>query len=327
MKLGMITDSVGAMGFDAMLEFSARLGLDCLEFACGNWSAAPHLDRRALLADAGKRRDFLARIEAHGLSISALNCSGNPLHPGDEGRAHDEVTRETIALAGLLGVERVVMMSGCPGAPGDAYPNWITVAWPMETRRVLQWQWDEVLIPYWRDLADYANGHGVRRLCLELHGQQNVYNVPTLLRLREAVGETVGANFDPSHLMWMGADPLAAIRALGPAIYHVHAKDTRIDPEIAGLHSNIETIANERWQERAWNYVTLGYGHGEAWWARIHRRAGRHRLRRRAVDRARGFHDVAAGRRGENGGIAGPGGMQPPAAVTQAQLSRPFLAM
>ena len=129
----------------------------------------------------------------------------------------------------MIGVENVILMSGCPGAKGDKHPNWITVAWPPETTEILEWQWNEVLIPYWRDLVAFADGKGMRRLCLELHGGQNVYNVETLFRLREAAGETVGVNFDPSHLMWMGADPLAAIEALGPAIFHVHAKDTRID--------------------------------------------------------------------------------------------------
>ena len=267
MKIGMITDSVGALDFDAMLALSSRLKLDTLEFACGNWSPAPHIDRAALLADAGRRREFLERVTGQGMSISALNCSGNPLHPGEEGRAHAQVVRETIVLAGKMGIDRVVLMSGCPGAPGDSYPNWITVEWPLEVREVLRWQWDEVLVPYWRDLVAFAGANGVGKLCIELHGQQNVYNVRTLLRLREAVGETVGANFDPSHLMWMGADPIAAIRALGPAIYHVHAKDTRIDPGLAGLHGTIETIPGDRFQERAWNYITLGYGHGEAWWS------------------------------------------------------------
>jgi sugar phosphate isomerase/epimerase len=123
-----------------------------------------------------------------------------------------------------------------------------------------------VLIPYWRDLVAYANGLGVRKLCLELHGHQNVYNVRTLTRLREAAGETVGANLDPSHLMWMGADPIAAVRALGEAVYHVHAKDTRVDPVIAAVNGVIETTPGDRFQDRAWNYITLGYGHGELWW-------------------------------------------------------------
>ena len=266
MQIGMLTDSLPDAGFDTMLAVAARLGLDVLEFGCGNWSSAPHLDLDALLGSGALRREFLARVVAHGIGISALNCSGNPLHPGDAGRRHDDVTRKTIRLARLLGVDRVVMMSGCPGAPGDAHPNWITTEWPPEVRDIVRWQWDEVLLPYWRDLVAYANDEGVPRLCLELHGHQNVYNVATLVKLRDAVGPTVGANLDPSHLMWMGADPLAAARALGSAVYYVHAKDTRIDAAIAGVNGVIDTTPGSEYRSRAWNYITLGHGHDEAWW-------------------------------------------------------------
>ena len=269
MKIGMITDSLPDTDFETLLATGARLELDMLEFGCGNWSSAPHLKLDQMLESDTERRDFRARLSAHGIAISALNCSGNPLHPGEHGRRHDEVTRKTIKLASLMGVERVVMMSGCPGAKGDASANWITTDWPPEVREILRWQWDEVLIPYWRDLVAYANALGVRKLCLELHGHQNVYNVRTLQKLREAVGETVGVNFDPSHLMWMGADPLAAVRALGGAIYHFHAKDTRIDPVISGVNGVIETTPGDRFQDRAWNYITLGYGHGELWWREL----------------------------------------------------------
>ncbi|MBI1773839.1 MAG: sugar phosphate isomerase/epimerase [Proteobacteria bacterium] len=267
MKIGMITDSLGKLSFEALLTTSARLGLDALEFACGNWSSAPHINLAKMLESEKARREFKAAVADHGLEISALNCSGNPLHPGESGRQHDRVTRDTIKLASLMGIDRVVMMSGCPGAPGDKHPNWITVEWPAELREILRWQWDDVLIPYWRDLVAYANNLGIRKLCLELHGFQNVYSVRTLARLRNAVGDTVGANFDPSHLMWMGADPLVAVRALGSAIYHVHAKDTRIDPNIATENGILETVPGDRFQERAWNYITLGYGHGEQWWS------------------------------------------------------------
>jgi sugar phosphate isomerase/epimerase len=266
MKIGMITDSLPGTDFDDLLATAARLRLDMLEFGCGNWSPAPHLDLERMLESAAARKNFQASLAAHGFAISALNCSGNPLHPGEPGRRHDAVTRKTIKLAGMMGVERVVMMSGCPGAKGDASANWITTEWPPEVRDILRWQWEEVLIPYWRDLVAYANDHGVRKLCLELHGYQNVYNVRTLLRLRDAVGPTVGANLDPSHLMWMGADPIAAARALGDAIYHVHAKDTRVDPVISGVNGLIETTPGDRFRDRAWNYITLGYGHGEQWW-------------------------------------------------------------
>ena len=262
----MITDSLPGTDSDTLLGTAVRLELDMLEFGCGNWSSAPHLDLDRMLGSEPERRNFKACLDEHGIAMSALNCSGNPLHPGEHGHRHDAVTRKTIKLASLMGVDRVVMMSGCPGAKGDGNANWITTEWPPEVREILRWQWDEVLIPYWRDLVAYANGLDIRKLCLELHGHQNVYNVRTLLRLRGAVGETVGANFDPSHLMWMGADPIAAVRALGDAIYHVHAKDTRVDPVIAGVNGVIETTPGDRFQDRAWNYITLGYGHGELWW-------------------------------------------------------------
>jgi sugar phosphate isomerase/epimerase len=162
------------------------------------------------------------------------------------------------------------MMSGLPGGgPNDATANWVTTAWPPENQAMLDWQWNQAIVPYWKDLAAYARGLGITRIALELHGHQAVYSVSTLRRLREAVGDIIGANFDPSHLMWMGADPIAAIRALGPAIHHVHAKDTAIDPVNAGRDGVLETTPNERFADRAWNYVTLGYGRDEAWWNRF----------------------------------------------------------
>ncbi len=269
MKIGMITDSLSDLSVDELVKTAAELGIERLEFAGGNWSRAPHLTLDRMLESESARREFMARLRDHGIALSALNCSGNPVHPGEHGKRHREVTENTIKLASLLGVERVVMMSGCPGGPGDANANWVTTSWPAEMQTILKYQWEQVLIPYWRGLVTYANGLGIRKLCLELHGHQNVYSVETFQRLRNAVGDTVGVNFDPSHLMWMGADPLQAIPALDGAIYHVHAKDTRIDPAIAGLNGRIEFKTNDRASERAWNYVTLGLGHDDAWWRKF----------------------------------------------------------
>ena len=266
MHIGLVTDSLSALALPELLETATRLGITALEFGCGNWSAAPHLKLDELLADAGKRRTLLGELRARGVSISALNCSGNPLHPGEPGQRHREVTSKTIRLAGLLEVDRVVMMSGCPGGPGDANANWVTTAWPPEAARVLAWQWDAVVVPYWSALVQQAEREGVRRLCLELHGQQNVYNVASFRRLRDAVGPVVGVNFDPSHLFWMGADPLAAIRMLAGSIFHVHAKDTLIQPAPASINGLIDVTANDALNERSWRYVTLGYGHDTLWW-------------------------------------------------------------
>ena len=266
MKIGLTTDSLSKLSFEELLPAAAAMGIDTVEFGCGNFSSGPHLKLDAMLDSAATRREFVARIKDHGLAISALNCSGNQLAPGEAGKRHDAVVRKTMQLAGLMDIDRVVMMSGLPGGPGDANPNWIVSSWPLELAQMLEYQWTDVAASYWRDLAAFAPNHGVKRIAIEIHGNQLVYNTRTMLRLREIAGATVGVNFDPSHLMWMGADPLAAIRVIGgDAIFHVHAKDTRIE-NAAAAHSVLETLPNHRATERAWNYVTLGYGHDEAWW-------------------------------------------------------------
>ena len=266
MRIGLTTDSLGQLPFDKLLETAASMGIETLEFGCGNWSSAPHLNLNALLESESQRADFLAKIRAHGLEISALNCSGNQLAPGQRGKSHDQVVRGALKLAGLLRVRRIVMMSGLPGGPGDQNANWITTAWPPEVHEILRYQWEDVALPYWRDLAKEARVNGVEKICIEQHAHQLVYNTETALRLREAVGDLVGINFDPSHALWMGGNPLRAIRQLRDAIYHVHAKDTRIDPQQSELNTLLETKPNARVAERAWNYVTLGYGHSEIWW-------------------------------------------------------------
>jgi len=267
MKIGLNTDSVSELSVEQTLDLAAELGLDYVEFATGNWSSAPHLDLDHMLADSQARGRLTAMLAERNLQISALTCSGNPLDPGPAGAKHREVTDKTLELAGLLGVTRIVIMSGLPGGPGDTHPNWVVVGWPPEVGALLEWQWTEQVIPYWTDLVARAKQVDDLRFCLELHAQQVVYNVPTLRRLRDAVGERVGANLDPSHLMWMGADPISSIQALGDAVYHVHAKDTRIEPNVV-TRTVLETISlfDPDRSRRAWNYVTLGDGHDETFW-------------------------------------------------------------
>lgn len=266
MKIGMVTDSLGSLSFDELLPTAANLGIEQLEFCCGNWSSAPHINLDLMLESESARREFVAKIRDHGLAISALNCSGNQLTPGESGKQHDAVVRKTFQLAKLLDIHRVVMMSGLPGGPGDTNANWIIVAWPPETTKVLNYQWNDVAIPYWKELANYAKNQGIERIAIELHGQQLAYNTETLLKLRNAVGEIIGANFDPSHMMWMGGEPLKAIRKLGDAIYYVHAKDTRIDHDNSDPNGLLESKGGDQVMARAWNYVTLGYGHSDSWW-------------------------------------------------------------
>jgi sugar phosphate isomerase/epimerase len=260
---------MGNLSLTKMLDACVTLGVEGVEMTGGGWSSAPHLRAEQLLTDASERKAFLKEIEARGLQIAALNCSGNPLDPGDLGARHRRDTELTIRLAGELGVKKVVMMSGLPpAAPGDSIPNWITytVSWPPTLKDVLNYQWNEVAIPYWEGLVRLADEVGVEKFALENFSSMLVWNPETLSRLRNAVGPKVGLNLDPSHLFWMGADPIAAARALGPAIHHVHGKDVRIERGLADVNGLLETKTVEDTVGRAWNYVAVGAGHDLQWW-------------------------------------------------------------
>jgi sugar phosphate isomerase/epimerase len=265
-KIGIVSDSLAHLGLEEMLDAAVALGIAGIEINTGNWSSAPHLDLPHMLKDEGARSRFLKAFETRGLELIALNANGNQLHPVD-GARQSVVLHDTLRLASLLGVDKVCLMSGLPaGGPQDQTPNWVVSSWPPETQTILKWQWEEKLLPYWHDLAQVAKANGVAKLCVELHGNQLVYNVPALLRLRTAIGPIVGANLDPSHLMWMGADPHAAVDALGEAILHVHAKDVYLNPPRQATTSLLENGSLTDIAARSWSYITLGYGHGASWW-------------------------------------------------------------
>lgn len=269
MKLAICTDAYGNLSFTDMLDKVKSLGVDGIEMTAGGWGGCPHLNRLELLASAENRAAFLAEIAQRGLEIAALNCSGNPLHPGEMGAAHTKNTYEVVELAGLLGVKKIVMMSGCPaGAPGDMTPNWITttVSWPDYMAPALEYQWNEVTIPWWKKFALHCKAHGVEQVAIEEFPCMIVYNPETLWKLRNAVGEVVGINLDPSHLMTMGADPIASARALKGAIYHIHGKDARIERGLSAVNGLLETKPVTDTENRTWNYVAVGCGKDLQWW-------------------------------------------------------------
>jgi sugar phosphate isomerase/epimerase len=265
MKIGMVSDSLGHLPRDEMLGKAAAMGVEGIELNACNWTSAPHMDLKALLNSASERKALKAALDQRNLDLIAFNANGNQLHP-TEGKRQSDDLYDTIRLAGEMSVPVVVLMSGLPaGCATDSMPNWIVSSWPPETQAILKYQWEYVALPYWRKLAAHAKSHNVK-LAVELHGNQLVYNVPTLLRLRKEIGDVVGANLDPSHLMWMDADPLAAIDALGSAIHHVHAKDAFINKPVAATTSRLENGSLMNIATRSWSYITLGYGHGESWW-------------------------------------------------------------
>ncbi|MGM7724308.1 sugar phosphate isomerase/epimerase family protein [Metabacillus sp. Hm71] len=269
MKLSYVTDSLGHLPFEEMLDFVADLGIDTIEMTTGGWSPAPHLRLDELLESEQKRRDFLTSLDKRHIKLCALNCSGNPLDPGELGKQHREITEKTMELAKLLGVKKVIMMSGLPaGSPEDKIPNWITytVSWPPVLKEIFDYQWNEVAIPYWKDLVRKAEACGVEKIALENFSSQLVYNPETLFRLRNAVGPIVGLNLDPSHLIWMGADPILAARKLGGAIHHVHGKDVRLERHLSAVNGILETKEVTDVANRAWNYVAVGCGQDLQWW-------------------------------------------------------------
>jgi sugar phosphate isomerase/epimerase len=265
MRLGFVSDSLGGLGFETMLDHAARLGVAGVEVNTCGWSTAPHFDLRGMLGSAARQKAFRAAFDDRGLEIISLNANGNPLHPTDPRQGED--LKATIRVAGEMGITTVCTMSGLPaGSASDTMPNWVVSSWPPETQAILRYQWEEKLIPFWTEIVALAKQCGVERIALELHGNQCVYNVPTLKRLRAAVGPVVGANLDPSHLFWMGADPLVAAEALGGAVHHVHAKDTFLNAPVQATTSLLENGSLMDIPARSWSYITLGFGHGEEWW-------------------------------------------------------------
>ena len=95
-----------------------------------------------------------------------------------------------------------------------------------------------------------------------------VYNTDTALKLRNACGEQIGVNFDPSHLFWQGIDPVYAIRKLGDAgaIFHFHAKDCKIDEINTKTTGVLDTKNYTDELNRSWIFRTIGYGHNAEIW-------------------------------------------------------------
>lgn len=265
MKLGFVSDSLGGMSLRGLLDQAADLGVEGVEVNTGGWSTSPHFDLEAMKSSATERKKFLKAFSDRGLELISLNANGNPLHPTDS--AQGECLKDTIRVAGEMGVKTVCTMSGLPaGSADDKMPNWVVSSWPPETQTILNYQWNDVLLPFWNEITSLAKRSGVERIALELHGNQCVYNVPSLLKLRKAVGPVVGANLDPSHLFWMSADPHVAAEALGEAVFHVHAKDTMLNVPVQATAGLLENGSLMNIPARSWSYITLGFGHGEEWW-------------------------------------------------------------
>ena len=267
MKLSVLANLYGSKPLDEALEKITSLGVHTVEIGAGGYPGKDHCNPAELLADEKKLEAFKATFKKYDVEICALACHGNPIHP-DKAIAkqfHDDMVN-AILLAEKIGVDTIVGFSGCPGSDPDAKrPSWITCPWPDDFLAALEYQW-EIMIAYWKDMTAFAKSHGVTKIALEMHPGFCVYNPETLLRLRKEVGDVIGANLDPSHLIWQGINPVIAARNLAGAIYHVHAKDTKVDSFNAEANGVLDTKHYGDELNRAWIFRTVGYGHGEDYW-------------------------------------------------------------
>jgi len=272
--IGVFDPVYDKLSLDAMLDKVSALGFEAMEIGTGGYPNNKHCPLDELIADKSKAKAWVKKFEDKNIRVATLSCHGNPVHPNAEHAAKDiDTFRKTVQLAEMLEVKVIVGFSGCPGGtPQDTQPNWITYRWPPEFNQMLQWQWKEKLVPYWKEAASYARSHGIKRLALEMHPNFSVYNPRTLLKLREAVGEEIGANCDLSHLFWQGCDPVEVIHFLGKqgAIFHAHMKDTVLFPGNLAKYGVLNFAFDKDDLELASDtFRAVGYGHSATLWKSV----------------------------------------------------------
>ena len=270
MKIGVFSVLFGSKPFEETLDYLVELGVEAIEIGTGAYPGNAHANPSVLLRSERRLMEFREAIRRRGLIISALSCHGNPLHPQTRiARAHHDVFLQTLELARRLDVSTVITFSGCPGGdPKATQPNWIVSPWPPEFSAMLAWQWKERVKPYWKDTARACRAAGVR-VAIEMHPNFVAYNPETMMRLREIAPRVIGCNFDPSHMFWQGVDIVTAIRTLGDAIFHVHAKDCRIDRPNVMRNGVLDAKSYTRELERSWIFRTVGYGNDALVWKDI----------------------------------------------------------
>ena len=273
MKLGVFSPVLATMSFREMVTYLSKLGVQQLEMGAGGYPGKAHFDPEVLLKDESAIEEIKEILAENKMSIAAISAHGNPVHPNKEiaEKFHNEFN-QAVLLAEKLGVDTMVGFSGCPGdSETSIRPNWVTCSWPEDYLETLKWQWEEVLIPYWKEEVKFCKDHGIKKIAFEMHPGFCVYNTSSVLKLREAVGDIIGANVDPSHLLWQGMDPVAVIKELGKknAIHHFHAKDTKIDKANTAVNGVLDTGHYGSVLDRSWVFRTVGYGNGKEMWNAI----------------------------------------------------------
>jgi sugar phosphate isomerase/epimerase len=271
LPIGVFDPVYADLSLDQMLDRVSALGIEAMEIGTGGYPGSRHCPVAELLADAAKAKAWKKKFEDRNIRVATFSCHGNPVHPDAKHAAQDaETFRQTVLLAERMNVPVIVGFSGCPGgSPTDTQPNWVTYHWPPEFAEMVDWQWKEKVIPYWKGAAKFAREHGIKKLAFEMHPNFVVYNPKTLMKLRAAVGEEIGANCDLSHLFWQGCNPVEAIHFLGKngALFHAHMKDTVLFPENVAKYGVLNfAFTKEELPGASDTFRAVGYGHGASLW-------------------------------------------------------------
>ena len=230
MQLGFVSAILPELSFDEICAIAAGEGYDCIEVMCWppgkaerRYAGVTHINVAALGPAAVDRvRETLQR---HGVGISALGYYPNPLAPDSrEAEVAQAHIRRVIEAAKALGLSTVNTFVG---------RDW--------TRSVEE-NWPRFL-DVWRPLIEFAEGHGVRigiENCPmiftrdEWPGGKNLACSPAIWRrmFGDIPSTSFGLNYDPSHPTWMQMDAIAPLRDFRDRIFHVHAKDVRVDQNL-----------------------------------------------------------------------------------------------
>ncbi|MEG1016696.1 MAG: sugar phosphate isomerase/epimerase, partial [Oscillospiraceae bacterium] len=271
MKLGIYTNARRDMSFYDFLDYIEPMGIEMVEIGCGEESGFAHCSPETLMSDKAEFAKFTGALSSHHIGISALSCHGNPISPNKEtADFSDKCMRNAVLLAEKLGLDTINCFSGCPGSGPEAkYINWITMSWPMDYAEAYEWQWNKVLVPYWKDFTSFAREHGVKHIALEMHPGQMCFNPKTVKRLRAEVGDEIGVNLDFSHLLWERMEPALVINELAGMIWHMHVKDVGFNDQLVKESGLVNFTYFDKPLERRWNFRSIGYGHGEGYWRQI----------------------------------------------------------
>lgn len=265
-QVTLMTSQWGDMSLPELCQMAAEIGYDGLEINCG-----AHFDVEKAVNDGSYCEEVQQALKKNKLGTWAIaahvigQCVGDHWDPRLDNFAPrklagkpEEIKRwaqDTMLLvpqaAKRLGVD---VVTGFMGSPIWAY--WYS--FPQTTEQMIDEGFAEI-VNLWSPIFDEFDKWGIK-FALEVHPTEIAFDYYTAERLLKEFGgrKTLGFNFDPSHLLWQGCDPVLFLREFSDRIFHVHMKDIAVRNDgKAGILGSFLTFGDTR---RGWNFRSLGHG-------------------------------------------------------------------